>query len=290
MTDLIKSVSWSESEHKQYESELAEVTGLLRETSIKLYGRADVHRLRKEFLQGTQRLGRYKRTRRAMERLLELETVFLSAFVRLAKSVAQPVYFNNRDNYPLDLIDYEQEALVAVAKSCCHYNGKNRFSTFVVHTISRHLIDVLRQQSLIQWNFGRRLLKKREVVCTRMSQGDPLEDALRAVPVKDRAKLAASFSRTVSLPQEELLPSIRGDETKDYESLDVKAKINQVKALLPELSGIKRQLVETFLRGDNITGVKMTSQINPNTGRPYTRMWLSKLFQQACQELKAKAA
>jgi len=254
---------------------------------------ADIRRLRDGYHANSKSLGRFPGAKRAFAKLQEIEAEVIGGYIRTTAKMCSSFELAGRDTRPgVEYLDYVTEAAWAIWDAMPVYNGQQRFTTFVYRCVKNRLVNFVRNEEQASGvSGGLRRLRKR--VREAMKLGMSLENAVALIAGEDqlneaavaRLRMALATFRSFGQPGD-----IMGDvAAKEEKREDPKVAAMRKAVENADLSPIERELIDAHLRGDRGYRSKLEREkrINPNTGRPYTRQWLSQLFHSACSKCRA---
>lgn len=279
-------VELAEDEKLEIESKLAASFKVLKKASTKLYGFANIKKLRNEYKNGQVQLD--DRSKNAMDQIIGLEKRVLSGYIRMA---AKPCR-KSRNRYGLSVADYLQEAAMAIYDAMYLYNGKTRFSTYAFWCIKNRIVDFYRNESRnLALNDTVKMLGS--VTLNRFKATTP-KSRRGICGVWDSAAFDALSGKSLE-HWEEISPMImelmsRSIYVSDHDNNG--SENSGVQMLLEAvhvapLTDMERCLIDADLRGDNGFRTRTAETVvNPNTGKLWTKQRLSQLYIRACEKIR----
>ena len=288
----IKPIDLTDNRKREIEAQMALACDVLKDAVWAIYQSddpADVKRLREEHFKhrGTSQdpLRRYTGARRCIAGLHSIAEEVLSGYIKtLAKMCYSFEMTSKKSHLPgLDFCDLVDEAAWAIWDSMFIYNGNYQFTTLIYRAAKNRMSTLLRDSSL-----GSKIRSLKTLVCATMAQGLDFEDAVHHVIKEEKLDdaLATRLQQALALTRaftEDEDPEFWENDKVEKREEDQKMRAAVQKA---DLTLIQRELVEAHLRGDNRFRAECQKRINPSTGNPYTRAWLSRLFVMACEEIR----
>jgi DNA-directed RNA polymerase specialized sigma24 family protein len=295
MNTVIQSTELTAEQKAMLDAQMAASNMVLAKTATSWWNEPNVRRLREEFLAGNH--FRFDAdTRQAMMTMLELEPVILSAYLGVQIELANAFYWcksSFKGRPQLDEEDYGQEASLAVIDAMYCFDGRTKFCTYVYRAIKNRLSAFMRDhESHARVGRGIKKLRDRVRVLMRDKKCD-FEEAilyLRKEMKKEGKKLSETTTKKIKSSMYkvrhdviESLPQKENKESNDREEAHeiIASAVEQAK-----LKGLEKELVEAYLAGEQGFQAKFTLQINPNTGRLYTRQAVNQTWLRVCDKLR----
>jgi DNA-directed RNA polymerase specialized sigma24 family protein len=287
----IKPIDLTEERKLELEAQMALAFEVLKDAAFAISesdNPADIRYLRDGHLKyhGTRKdpLRRYPGARRCVAGLRAVEEEVLGGYIRTLSTLCVSFATVDKETLDMELEDWIAEAAKAVWDAMFVYDGRCRFTTFIYSLVKNRLTSCHRQQSRNSAGSRVRELKKR--VKRAMADGMTLEIAIEQV-IREEGLTDAVVARVrqalVSTQQLSVDVECDGhDAGLSEETARMWQALRQA-----DLSPLQRELVEAYLRGDRGFRRRVCqSRTNPSTKKPFTRSWLSQLFQKACLEIQ----
>jgi DNA-directed RNA polymerase specialized sigma24 family protein len=290
MKTIIQSTELTDDQKSALDAQMMASNAVLAAVAISWWGEPSVRRLREEFLAGNHfRLS--DTAIEAMVTMTDLEPIVLSAYLGIQIELANAFYWTNLKSRPqLDEEDYGQEASLAVIDAMYCFDGSTKFCTYVYRAIKNRLVAFVRDNET-HARVGRGIKKMRERVRVLMRDKQcDFEKAisyLRKEMAKEGKKLSGTAVKKITASMykiqhniSESVPQHVSTEREEAEQL-VTEVVEQA-----NLVGLERELVEAYLAGEQGFQAKFTLQVNPNTGRLYTRQAVNQTWKRVCVKLR----
>jgi RNA polymerase sigma factor (sigma-70 family) len=282
-------ISLSEKRKLELEQLMADTFFVSRQAATELLGFANVRQLRAKYKQqlqsGKNVLWFNPKARKLIDQLTECESEIISGYIRLAHRIASA--FSKNYKISLTYEDYLQEASLGIYDAMYLYDGRNRFSTYAYWIMKNRLL-VLIKRELAENGITARVLKIKALVEAYMNQGHSLDRSFSRVQ-EDGVELTETLVERVRTllgqggdPENQFAASVE-----DFEGNQELLKMRKA-VELTELTDIERKLINAHLDNDTTFRKQFVeTQINPSTGRLWTKQALSQHFLRACQKIQA---
>ena len=259
---MIKPKIWSDDEREFYQNELASLNAILRDATD-----YSVRHLRTLFLKN--KINLEPSAHDAMNKLVELETDFLAAHIKQCFKICREYSKKNRSRIPhMGYEDYVQECAVAIIDSVCGYNGESKFSTYCQTAFTRRLIEVTRSELKLLNN----LQQKAASVESLIKSGTPKQQAIDSLDCAiDRFGVRCLMGKSVDLSK---IINLAEDQEAQSDSFELFQE--KLPYWIAQMSDFEKQLLNCYM--NDIPHITLTNQINPNTGKLYTRAAVSQAF------------
>jgi DNA-directed RNA polymerase specialized sigma subunit len=291
----VQPIDLTEEERLELEKRMDAGYQVFVKAAAKLYGRgscSNVKRLRKEYLEGNAKVLKRKRACAMMAELQSLELRIMAGYIRIAVGYVKSVYLTNQTNHPdLSVGDYMTEAMWGIWDAIYTYDGERgyRFASFVGGVVKNRLINFIRSEERTA-GISRQIKRlRRQVKELIRDKGMDTEEALDYLVKEEeidtvlvelvRQSMALFVSHTA------LVTATTHHEKLHQAEQELSAMREAIE--LADLTPLERELVEAHLDNDRGYRSRMSQErINPNTGKLYTKMALTHVWQRACGKIQ----
>lgn len=262
---------------------------VLSAAARELYDFPNVKKLRNDYKGGKITLRYNPRAKQVLDRLVAVERRTISAHIRLGVSLCNSYDHYSHQRPGVTCEDYLQCCAEAIYDAMYTYNGERQFSTYAVECMRHRMIDFVRAEERAA-GVGKKIKKLRVAINNLMKQfGYSFEEAIERVRSEE-----AIDEKTVEKVRDSLY-SVKRIDAEDTLALSVLDCYDDDNALMrravaeAKLSDLQKQLVEGYLSNDRRCRRRIIeTQMNPNTGEPWTSQRLSQIFIAACAVIRAK--
>lgn len=247
---------------------------------------ADVRRLRSEYLEGEKKVCKRKRVTAAMIELQSLELRIMAGYIRIALGYVKSVYLTNRTAHPdLSTGDYLTEAMWGIWDAMYTFDLERgyRFASYMGGVVKNRLINFIRTEERTA-GIGRDIKALRKRVKEVMREKAMCMEEALTVLIKDGEvppELADSIRQAMAFFVHHTTLHER------TEQVDQNREAMWEAIRLADLTPLERELMDAHLNNDRGYRSRMAEErINPNTGKLYTKMALTHVWQRACEKVR----
>lgn len=278
----------SADERNRIEKILIEHNKSLSEASYKIYGFSNIKRLRDDYKSGFIKLkhNKYAAARNAINWMIENEEKIILSFVAIAEKIVSS--FVGTDLINSNTVDdLMQIAMMSMYDYIYEYNGKSKLISYLTLVIKCRLIDSQRSNKTLN-GYNEEVCKIQKAVVKEMSEkGCSLNMAISQIQSNNPNISQKQWSRVYDL--------MTVNENFDYVIKDVPESNKDTNPQYIEiiekssLTNIEKELIYAHIQGEQKSyRSKLIQEINPNTGRFWTKQRLSQVFQNACKKLQSE--
>lgn len=285
--DCYQAVMLERADKIALESNLANNHAVLLKSAEENCG-GDIRALRDSYKSGRLTLAYDVRGRRAMHSMMAVETLVISAFIRLAIRPCKSFHRTSYTRPGVAFPDYVQQCADAIYDCMYLYDGSQRFSTYVRTAMTRRLIDFTRNEERqlgVSKSVKRLVVAVKAIMAEFNCRLDTAIARLRSeedIDNKTVDRLRKSMHHHVNLDPDMVASGIVSNM--DHEGM--LAAIERT-----NLDQIHRAAIDAHLSGDKDWRKKFRDEHpNPKTGDLYTPQRVCQIFQEACDAIRATYA
>lgn len=240
------------------------------------------------------------------------EMPMLAAHAKLTEKLARKAHKMNPD-CNLDLDDFFNEALVAAIHAFyCYTNEKIIFSTYVVHSVRRRLMNfAFENKPMSRWGYeAYKLLVRLDAARGKINGPATFDELVRIEKFKPEEIRTVAALMTKVVNESNIVGNDHGEENSDYSQLAIDANkveeqtfgFDEVDAVQQAISDAdltvwEKTVLEAFFASPDDHGWKTEvaqNNVNPMTGKTYSRqapiVAMDRIKEKVQKQLEKRAA